>query len=298
MLAQTGTTTVADIEAVPKLLPWAWEQTPLRICSFLEMTGVASARKPAQIIDETLKQIARLKFSRGCSGISPHALYSTVPELLRRTARRSRKLRVTMHVAESEEEMQMYARRKGELFEWLSQMRDMTDCGGTTPVEAVRRAGLLGRNFLAVHCNYVTDEDIELLAKSGSSVVHCPSSHVYFGHRRFSYKKFARAGVNICLGTDSMASMRGRELNMFAETQQFARAYPNVSPGRVLRMATINGARALGMDGKVGELKAGAFADLVALPFNGKIKDTSACILNRTKPSAVIIGGQELKGVK
>lgn len=300
MLEHSGTTTVADIEAVPDLLPWAWRQSSLRVCSFLEMTGVANARRPAKILSETFDLLTRLK--KPCKianvGLSPHALYSTVPELLRLTARRSRKLRVTMHVAESEEEMQMYARREGELFQWLSQIRDMSDCGGRTPVQAVHRAGLLGDNFLAVHCNYLTAEDIRILARTKTHVVHCPSSHVYFGHHRFPYEKLWRAGVNLCVGTDSLASMRGRELNMFAEMQQFSRVYPDVSSETILKMGTINGAKALGMGGKIGELSRGAFADLVAVPFQGDIANSTSCVLQENLPSAVMIGGQWVKSVK
>ena len=296
MLEKTGTTTVADIEAVPQMLPWAWKQTALRVCSFLEITGVASGRNPKDILSDALKKTATLK-SEGI-GLSPHALYSTAPDLLKLTAKRARKMRITMHVAESDDEVAMYSRRKGELFDWLSRVRDMSDCGGVTPVEAVHRAGLLGPNFLAVHANYLTDDDVRVLARLKASVVHCPSSHAYFGHRRFDYEKLARAGVNVCLGSDSMATMRGRELNMFTEMQQFARVYSNVLPEQILQMATINGARALGMEGKIGELKPGAFADLIAVRFSGGISNATACILYATGPSMVIIGGQRLKGVK
>jgi cytosine/adenosine deaminase-related metal-dependent hydrolase len=197
-----------------------------------------------------------------------------------------------MHVAESEEEMQMYSRRKGELFEWLSKFRDMSDCGGVTPVEAVHRAGLLRKNFLAVHANYLTRGDVGLLAKSGASVVHCPSSHAYFGHRAFPYRQLARAGVNICLGTDSVASMKRRELNMFLEMKQFARAYPNISPVQILRMATKNGARALGLEGVVGEIQTGAFADLIAVPFRGKPADSAADVIYTRQISASFVGGE------
>jgi len=295
MLEATGTTTVADIEAVPELLPWAWWQTPLRVCSFLEMTGVASGRAPKEILCDTLGRITKLKSSKDGTGLSPHALYSTVPQLLKLSATRSTKMRVTMHVAESEDEMQMYGRRKGELFDWLSKFRDTSDCGGTTPVQAVRRAGLLKPNFLAVHANYLTGNDVRLLAKSGASVVHCPSSHSYFGHRRFPYQQLARAGVNICLGTDSMASMTGRELNMFTEMQQFARANPKVSPVQILRMATRNGAWGLGLAGEAGELGNGFFADLIGVPFRGKKADLADAVLYTRHLSAMFVGGKRLE---
>lgn len=292
MLEATGTTTVADIEAVPDLLPAAWRETRLRVFSFLEMTGVASGVAPKQILADAVTELSKLKSSKDYTGLSPHALYSTVPQLLKLTAKRSRKNRITMHVAESESEMQMYGRRRGELFEWLSKFRDMSDCGGMTPVQAVHRAGLLRSNFLAVHANYLTRDDAELLAKSGSSVVHCPSSHAYFDHRRFPYQQLAKAGVNICLGTDSMASMSGRELNMFTEMQQFARAYPNVSSVKILRMATENGARALGLLGQVGELRAGCFADIIAVPFRGKTHDSHSAVLYTKRICGSFIGGK------
>lgn len=294
MLQETGTTTVADIEAVPQLLPAVWKKTPLRVLSFLEMTGVASPRPPRKILAEVLRKISELR-SNGLSGLSPHALYSTVPELLRLTAMRARKLPVTMHVAESEEEMEMYAKRRGPLFEWLSRFRDMSDCDGVTPVQAVQRTGLLRENFLAVHANYLTASDVALLSRSGSSVVHCPTSHAYFGHRKFAFAQLQRAGVNVCLGTDSMASMRRRELDMFSEMQQFAKIYPAIKHVQILRTATMNGAKALGLAGRVGEFRQGAFADAIAVPFRGMISQAVSAVLYTKKVQSVFVSGNAVK---
>src|ERR1019366_275168 len=71
MLARTGSTTVADIEAVPELLPEVWSGTPLRVASFLEMTGVKSGRAPAEIVGEAAAKIDSLKPERGLAGLSP-----------------------------------------------------------------------------------------------------------------------------------------------------------------------------------------------------------------------------------
>src|SRR5271170_1560493 len=121
MLARTGTTTVADVEAVPELLPEVWSSTPLRVFSFLEMTGVKSRRKPGEILREAAAKIKSLSSARGSAGLSPHALYSTMPKLLRETAilARRRRWRVTMHLAESQAEHEMYAERRGPMFDWL-----------------------------------------------------------------------------------------------------------------------------------------------------------------------------------
>ncbi len=99
MLLRTGTTTVGDIEMVPELLPEVWSATPLRVFSFLEMTGVKSRRPPVEIMREALEKIASLPPGRCRAGLSPHAPYSTTPELLRLAAEaaRDRNLRVVTH---------------------------------------------------------------------------------------------------------------------------------------------------------------------------------------------------------
>src|SRR6266487_3666890 len=104
MRLRTGTTTVADIETVPELLPEVWLATPLRVFSFLEMTGVKSRLEPGVILDEATRKIECLPASRGGAGLSPHAPYSTMPQLLRLSAAvaRKRAWRLVTHVAESD----------------------------------------------------------------------------------------------------------------------------------------------------------------------------------------------------
>lgn len=192
-----------------------------------------------------------------------------------------------MHVAESIEEQEMYVQRRGPLFDWLRSQRDMSDCDGETPVQQVRRCGLLGENFLAVHANCLDADDIAALAESGSSVAHCPRSHAYFQHPPFLYERLAAAGVNVCLGTDSMASVlqvrrEKPELNMFAEMRAFAEQRPEIEAEEIVRMATHNGARALGLQDQVGGLFDGSAADLIAIPFVGKIKDAWEAVIHHT----------------
>jgi len=292
MLVRSGTTTVADIEAVPELLPDVWTATPLRVISFLEMTGVRSRRHPDLILGEALEKIDALPVHRCVAALSPHAPYSTPPCLLQRTATlaQRRKLRITTHLAESTTEFEMFRHAHGEMFEWLRRNeRDMTDCGQHSPVQHVGGTGLLGRNFLAAHVNCLAPGDAALLARKKTSVVHCPRSHDYFQHPKFPYRALARAGVNICLGTDSLATVQkpprqNIELNLFAEMRAFAKAHPGVSPEIILRLATINGAAALGRHGQIGELKSGAFADLITLPFAGKRGDSHDAVLAHSGP--------------
>lgn len=300
MLLRSGVTTVADIEAVPELLPEVWSSTSLRAISFLELTCVRSQRDENAVLHEAAAKIATLGHERNSAGLSPHALYSTTPALLRASAQLAalQNWRVTTHLAESIDEFDMCVHRRGTLFEWLQNQRDMSDCSHATPVQLARDAGLLNERFLAVHANYLQAADIEILAQSSSSVVHCPRSHAYFQHRPFPFEELAAAGVNVCLGTDSLASVLperppGPELNLFTEMQTFAAAHPGVAPGEILRMATCNGARALGLAGRAGEIAPHAFADLIAIPFAGRLEDAEAAAVHHREGIVTsMIGGQ------
>ena len=288
MLVRTGTTTVGDIEAVPELLPEVWNSTPLRVLSFLEMIVITKRRTPGAILQETVERVRNLGASRCRAGLSPHAPYSTVPELVRLSARAARRnrWRLCTHVAESAQEFEMFRHARGEMFAWLKRStRDMSDCGLGSPVQHLARCGELGENLLAVHANYLGPGDADLLAKHKVSVAHCPRSHSYFGHGPFRLSRLARAGVNVCLGTDSLASVvkpprQTVELNMFEEMGLLSEAKGSPAPQNIVRMATLNGARALGMQGRVGELSKGAFADLIAIPFAGKVADIYDAIVH------------------
>lgn len=301
MLLRTGTTTVADIEAAPDLLPDIWTATPLRVLSFLEMTGVKSRRSPKTILREAVNFIDALPAGRSRASLSPHAPYSTVPELLRLSAETARRRRwsITTHVAESAEEFEMFMHARGKMFDWLRRNeRPMNDCGLGSPVQHAQHAGLLGQNFLAVHVNYLAPGDAELLGKRKASVAHCPRSHAYFGHRVFPLEELARAKVNVCLGTDSLTTVQKTwrqtvQLSMFDEMRAFATANPHISAKQTLQMATLNGARALGMAGQIGELSQNAFADLIAIPFAGKIFEAHEAVVNFTGDiTASMIDGQ------
>jgi cytosine/adenosine deaminase-related metal-dependent hydrolase len=301
MLLRTGTTTVGDIEMIHELLPEAWSATPLRVFSFLEMTGVKSRRPPAEIISEALKKIDSLPRGRCQMGFSPHAPYSTTPALLELAAETARKhkLRLTIHVAESAEEFEMFRHGRGNMFDWLAKSgRDMSDCGQRSPVQHLEEHGLLGKNLLAVHVNYLAPGDAALLGQRQVSVVHCPRSHAYFKHRSFPFAELAGCGINICLGTDSLASLHKPrkqvlELNLFDEMREFAALHKSLAPETIVEMATVNGAIALGMKNQIGELASKAFADLIAIPYAGKLADANAAVIHhRGNVAASMINGK------
>jgi cytosine/adenosine deaminase-related metal-dependent hydrolase len=290
MLLKTGTTTVADIEAMPDLLPEVWDATPLRVFSFLEMTGIRARRNPKDILREAFEKIDSLAHARCSAALSPHAPYSTLPQLLRLSAglARKKKWRLCTHLAESAEEFEMFRHARGKMFDWLKRNeRDNSDCGLGSPVQHFARHKMLGENLLAVHVNYLARGDAALLGKHRVNIVHCPRSHDYFRHAPFLRERLANAGANLCLGTDSLATTRklGRQkpgLNLFDEMRQLAAADKTISPQEILRMATVNGARALGLAGQAGELSKNANADLIAIPAGGKSGDVYETVLAHT----------------
>ena len=158
MLLRTGTTTVADIEAVPQLLPEVWNSTPLRVFSFLELIGITRRRPPELVMREAQEKLASLRHPRSRAALSPHAPYSTVPELLRLSARAASDHHslLSTHVAESQLEYEMFKRGRGAMYDWLWRSgRDMADCGQGSPVQHLQHCGVLRRNLLVVHANYL-----------------------------------------------------------------------------------------------------------------------------------------------
>lgn len=305
MLLEGGVTTVGDIEAVPDLLPGMWEATPLRVTSFLELTGVRSRIAPRTILDEAVAKAESFRHQRSRAALSPHAPYSTVPELLQLAAVASadRGWPVCVHVAESAEEFDMFRAARGPMYDWIARnQRDMSDCGDVSPVGHLGRCGLLKPNLLAVHANYLEADDIAKLARAGASIVHCPRSHAYFGHRPFPFGSVDRAGINVCLGTDSLVTVTPPAggslwLDLLAEARAFLASYPATPPEMLARMLTVNGARALGLAGRVGELTPGAFADLIAWPHAGAADEAWDALVHHAGPlPAVMIGGKWERG--
>jgi cytosine/adenosine deaminase-related metal-dependent hydrolase len=257
------------------------------------------------MVKEAVERCRTLKSGRCRAGLSPHAPYSTTPALLALSAREARRKRLpyTVHIAESALEYEMFTRGKGGMHDWLRKSgRDCSDCKLGTPVQQLERNGALNSQLLAVHVNYLGKSDAKLLGKRGVSVVHCPRSHGYFRHERFPFRKLHKARVNICLGTDSLASVYKTrkekiELNMFEEMRSFAEEFPGVSSKQILRMATSNGARALGLEGKVGALENQAFADLISIPFTGSLRDAYDIVLHHSGEVAdSFIGGKRVFG--
>lgn len=292
MLLRSGVTTVVDVEAVPELLPDAWSVAPLRVISCRE---IISLKHSEFMLEQTAAQWAALRHPSGQAGLSPHAPYTTTADVLRWAARtaQARDWLLTTHVAESQEEFDMFRHASGPMYDWLKTQRDMSDCGRGSPIQHLERCGYLSDKLLAIHANYLEPGDAELLARRGAQVVHCPRSHAYFGHAPFPYEALAKAGVNICLGTDSLASVK-KERNRLPQLDLFAemRAMTGLAPETVLQMVTLNPARALGRADELGRLSPNALADLTAVAYPGPLENSAAALLQpKPKILAMMIDG-------
>jgi cytosine/adenosine deaminase-related metal-dependent hydrolase len=273
-LRKWGTTTVANIESFPELM-LRMPPPPLRTWWFMEMIDI---RHRFSTEDAVAGALAFFEPERpgwlGGFGLSPHAPYTASGPLFELASRASTELGmpVTTHVAESREEWEMFKSATGELYDFMLKLgRWMYDCHHShTPLGQLAHNVDLGSRWILAHMNELDDSDFALLdaLPAKPSVVHCPGSHRYFRHAVFPLERLRATGVNLCLGTDSLASTDS--LSMFDEMRGLATAHPALDAAEIVAIATVNGARALGFDG--GKIAIGAAADLIAFP----VADTSA----------------------
>src|SRR5688572_28890509 len=143
MLLRSGTTTVADVEAMPELLPAMWKETPLRVISFRELIQLKDPTQ--QFVQRAVAEWGSWPASERRIGLSPHAPYTTTAELLSVAAHEARKRKwlLTTHVAESEQEFEMFLYKHGPLYDWLKSQRDMSDCGQGSSIRHLEHSDYL-----------------------------------------------------------------------------------------------------------------------------------------------------------
>jgi cytosine/adenosine deaminase-related metal-dependent hydrolase len=262
-----GTTALVNLEAFPELLPRV-QRPPLRTWWCAEMIDI---RRPVPVREVTEHLCGWFQSHPewlGGIGLAPHAPYTASARLYSEVSAvaRERDLLLTTHLAESDEEMQMFRDATGPAFAFLKSIgRPMDDCGHETPLSSLMRQQELEEKWLIAHLNELTDSDFTLLAQCRKfHIAHCPRSHTFFGHAPFELRKLRRLGFNICLGTDSLAS--NLSLNLFAEMRELRDKEPWISPRELLMMITINAAHAIGQAGALGMISPGFQADLIAVP--------------------------------
>jgi cytosine/adenosine deaminase-related metal-dependent hydrolase len=295
--AQAGTTTIANIESFPELLP-RLPVPPLRTWWFLELIDVRVRVDQDDTLHGALSFFETHSEWLGGFGLSPHAPYTASVDLYRlaRTCGEKYGMLSTTHIAESVEEHEMFTHARGPMYDFLSSLgRDNSDCGQGSALSHLVEHGVIGKDCIIAHLNYLQDYDYELLASTGASVVHCPKCHTYFGHGPFPLKALRDYGVNICLGTDSLAS--NNSLDLRSEMRE-AQEIHDLSDREVLEMVTLNGARALGQAGKLGQLSPGALADITAFPIakaEAQEDPYRLAVQSRDEPTLLLVNGREVK---
>jgi len=192
------------------------------------------------------------------TAFAPHAPYTVSDEPLKRIQVLSSELELNVHI---------------HIHETAFEVDEAVKNTGKRPIARLDELGLISHTLQAVHATQLTDEEINLLAMHNSSVIHCPESNMKLASGICPVKQLMEAGVNVALGTDSSSS--NNNLDMFGEMQtaallaKISNMDATALPAdQVLQMATINGARALGMEDVTGSLEIGKFADIVAVDFD------------------------------
>ena len=192
------------------------------------------------------------------TAFGPHAPYTVDDEALQRivTLANQTDTCIHMHVHETAQEVQ-----------------DAIDADGKRPIERLNELGLLTPQLNAVHMTELTDDEIALIADRGVHVIHCPESNMKLASGSCPAGKLVAAGINVALGTDGAAS--NNDLDMFGEMRsaallgKLAGDDASLLPAAtVLQMATLNGARALGLGHETGSLVLGKSADMVCVDLN------------------------------
>jgi cytosine/adenosine deaminase-related metal-dependent hydrolase len=201
--------------------------------------------------------------------LTAHAPHTTSAALLRALAGRSTASGqpLSIHAAESRAECELLSDGSGP-FRDLYRERGMWDDGwdgaGSSPVEYLHHLGVLSPRTLAVHCVQLQRQDHSLLQQREVTVVTCPRSNEFLGVGTAPVPELLREGIPVALGTDSLASCP--DLDLFAEMAALRRLHPKLAPLAILRMATLNGARALQLADRLGTIEPGKLARLVVVP--------------------------------
>lgn len=201
--------------------------------------------------------------------LTPHAPHTSSPALLQALSRHAAEASapLSIHVAESPDESALLRDGSGGFRELLERRGGWDvdwSAPGLSPLAYIDRLGLLGPRTLAVHCVQLEGPDHALLQSRGATVVTCPRSNLYLDVGTAPVPRLAAEGVPVALGTDSLAS--APDLDLFGELAALLQIHAELSPAAGLRMATLNGATALGLGNRIGSIEAGKLAELIVVP--------------------------------
>jgi len=197
-------------------------------------------------------------------GVSPHAPYTVSPQLYAAVGEyaRSEGLPLAAHLAESRAEVDLVTRDRGPFSEMWCERGIPPVPPARSAVEYVEWLGLLGRDLLAIHCVQADGDDVALLGDHDVAIAACPRSNRRHGHGAPPLTAFIEEGLRVGLGTDSAASVDSLDVRLEA---RMARDLAGISAEDTVRILTLGGATALGLEGEIGSLDRGKWADLCAI---------------------------------
>jgi cytosine/adenosine deaminase-related metal-dependent hydrolase len=269
-----GTVAVGDI-ANGTWAAAALARSSLRGLAFHEIFGFRAADTES-ILDaaagrlETIDAQPEVRAAQGrfTTILTPHAAHTTSFSLLKALGGRAVASGETLsiHIAETEEEAQLLRDGTGPFKDFLIE-QGAWETGwkapGQTPVEYLERLGVLTPRTLAVHCVHLDHQDVSRLQARGVSVVTGPRSNPRLGVGKAPVPKLLASGIPIALGTDSLAT--SPDIDVFNEVAVLRQEHPELSPAAALRIATLNGASALGLAKELGTIDAGKLAALAVV---------------------------------
>jgi 5-methylthioadenosine/S-adenosylhomocysteine deaminase len=261
-MIRSGTTCMNDMYFYPDLVARSAQKMGMRTVVGLIVLDFPTAW--AQNADDYLSKALAVhdeisELSLVSSALAPHAPYSVSDAPLEKIAMYSSELElpVHMHIHET-------------AFEVMEAERNM----GKRPFERLDQLNLVNPNLIAVHMTQLNDSEIDRLAETGAHVVHCPESNLKLASGICPVAALQDKAINVCLGTDGAAS--NNDLDMFGEMRTAALLAKGISGNaaacnakQAIQMATINGAKALGLGNDIGSIELGKFADLIAVNLSG-----------------------------
>jgi len=233
------------------------------------------------------------------AGVSPHAPFSVSDALFTRVAAFARveALPLAVHAAESEAEHALVTGGGGPFAARLRARGIATPPRGRSTIALLERTGVLDARPLLIHCITIDAADMARIAATGASIAHCPAANARLGHGIAPITELLGAGVTVGLGTDSVASNNRLDIleeARLAQMQQRARARDGtiLPAARLLQLATLDGARALGLEARTGTIEPGKDADLCAVSLAGPhtvpVHEPVAAVIHAARAADVI----------